>query len=69
LWVAGTDDLEVSDRLSCEVRWDAPPQTLALYLREGTAIDAGTTLRLLVDDADSGERLHAEELTLLVNWE
>jgi hypothetical protein len=66
-----TDDTgrEVSERSECEVRWDAPAQTLALYLREGMAIHAGSTLHLNAVDAESGEGLHAEDLTLLVEWE
>jgi hypothetical protein len=69
LSISDSKGRDVSDQLQCEVRWDAPPQTLALYLREGTAIPAGSALRLTVTDSESGERLHAEDLTLLIDWE
>jgi hypothetical protein len=69
LAISDTSDREVSDQLQCEVRWDAPSQKLALYLREGTSISAGSTLRLTVTDSETGERIHAEDLTLLIDWE
>lgn len=69
LAVSDASGQEVSDQLACEVRWDAPSQKLALYLREGTAISAGSTLRLTVTDSDTGEGIHTEDLTLLIDWE
>ena len=58
-----------SDPAEAEIRVDTPPLTLALYLREGLALSAGSGLRLVVDDADTGERLDTRELTMLVDWE
>jgi hypothetical protein len=59
---------EVSDAVEAEVRSDAPPQLLALYLREGTALAAGTKLRLVALDAETGETMHTADLALLVDW-
>ena len=69
MWIADSSGREVSDRLECQVGWDAPSQTIALYLREGAAIPAGSTLRLSAIDAETGEALHSENLALLVDWE
>jgi hypothetical protein len=68
-WLELETGESASDPANAEIRVDTPPLTLALYLREGLALSAGARLRLVVDDADTGERLDTKELTMLVDWE
>jgi hypothetical protein len=60
---------EVVDPVILEVRAESPEQRSAVYLREGVSIKAGTTLLLRAEDADSGENLFEQRLTLDVDWE
>ena len=59
----------VTDSAMLELRHDSPELTTAVYLGDGIKLAAGTTLRLTAHDADTGENLYQQDLTLLVDWD
>jgi hypothetical protein len=61
--------LQAASPVRLEVRSDSPEQATALYLSEGIKLAAGTALKVLAFDDETGESLFEHPLTLVTDWE